>query len=95
MCCFIEAKIKDDRKFQEYLAGHLPELRFALRRAQGGRPFKKLDSVFHWKLLLRFRYFRHPWRSRRSDGNGVAAIGPLPPKNLTLSRRKSSVARME
>jgi hypothetical protein len=21
----------------------------------------------HWKLLLRFQYFRHPWRSRRND----------------------------
>jgi hypothetical protein len=31
--------------------------------------FQTMDSGFHWKLLLRFQYFRHPWRSRRNDGN--------------------------
>jgi len=29
--------------------------------------FQTLDSGFHWKLLLRFQHFRHPWRSRRND----------------------------
>jgi|GEM_PF-3057876 len=27
-----------------------------------------LDAGFHWKLLLRFQLFRHPWLSRRHDG---------------------------
>jgi len=28
----------------------------------------RLDTGLHWKQLLRFQYFRHPWRSRRYDG---------------------------
>jgi hypothetical protein len=38
-----------------------------------GDSIQNLDSGFHRKLLLRFRYFHHPWRSRRNDGNGAVA----------------------
>jgi hypothetical protein len=36
--------------------------------------FNTLDPDLHWKLLLRFQYFRHPWRSRRNDGNPTLTL---------------------
>ena len=34
----------------------------------GGGALSRLDPGFSRKLLLHFRDFRHPWRSRRNDG---------------------------
>jgi hypothetical protein len=44
----------------------------------------QLDASLHWKLLLRFQYFRHPWRSRWHDGQGTCSENPPSPVSKTL-----------